>query len=114
MARTHFGTDGVRGIVGDALKGCDDGEMFLEYAQSESVLFDDGRVKNANFDTGQGFGLRGLAIDQDIRASVPQDEIEQSFTLRGQQAGPGGQGAFAVLSHQTLQKSTHIFALLGG
>ena len=51
----------VATIVGDALKGCDDGEMYLEYAQSESVLFDDGRVKNANFDTSQGFGLRAVA-----------------------------------------------------
>ena len=31
-------------IVAEALQGCDDGELFLEYCQSESIAFDDGRV----------------------------------------------------------------------
>ena len=47
--------------VADALKGADDGELFLEYRQSESLVFDDGRLKSASFDTGQGFGLRAIA-----------------------------------------------------
>ena len=51
----------VESIVDDALNGADDGEMFLEYRQSESLLFDDGRLKNASFDTTQGFGLRSVA-----------------------------------------------------
>jgi len=51
----------VERIVGDALKGCDDGELYLEYCQSESFLFDDGRIKNASFDTSQGFGLRAVS-----------------------------------------------------
>ncbi|MCC6470872.1 MAG: metalloprotease TldD [Alphaproteobacteria bacterium] len=50
-------------IVGDALKGCDDGELFLEYCQSESISFDDGKVKSASFDTSQGFGLRAVSGD---------------------------------------------------
>ena len=51
----------VESIVGDALAGADDGELYLEYAQSESLVFDDGRLKNASFDTAQGFGLRAVA-----------------------------------------------------
>ena len=47
--------------VADALKGADDGELYLEYAQSESLLFDNGRLKAASFDTNQGFGLRAVA-----------------------------------------------------
>ena len=43
------------------MKGADDGELFLEYRQSESLVFDDGRLKSASFDTGQGFGLRAIA-----------------------------------------------------
>src|SRR3546814_9861638 len=43
----------VERIVGDALFGADDGELFLEYCQSESVSYDDGRVRNASFDTMQ-------------------------------------------------------------
>ena len=39
----------------------DDGELFLEYSQSESLALDDGRIKSAAFDTTQGFGLRAVA-----------------------------------------------------
>ncbi len=58
----HAGIDEqkTRNIVSDALHGMDDGELFLEYAQSESIVFDDGRVKNASFNTSQGFGLRSV------------------------------------------------------
>jgi len=57
------GLDRVRlqGLVDEALHGADDGELFLEYCQSESLAFDDGRLKNASFDTSQGFGLRSIA-----------------------------------------------------
>ena len=51
----------VETLVDDALKGGDDGELFLEYRQSESFSFDDGRLKAATFDTMQGFGLRSVA-----------------------------------------------------
>ena len=54
----------VERIIGDALNGCDDGELFLEYRQTESLPFDDGRLRNANFDTNQGFGLRAVAGEQ--------------------------------------------------
>jgi len=47
--------------VADALNGADDGELFLEYRQSESFSFDDGKLKDASFDTAQGFGLRAVA-----------------------------------------------------
>jgi len=51
----------VQVLVDNALKGADDGELFLEYRQSESFSFDDGRLKAASFDTTQGFGLRAVA-----------------------------------------------------
>ncbi|HUC66801.1 MAG TPA: metalloprotease TldD [Stellaceae bacterium] len=51
----------VEAIVAEALHGMDDGELFLEYSQSESLAFDDGRIKSAAFDTAQGFGLRALS-----------------------------------------------------
>ncbi|RME62912.1 MAG: metalloprotease TldD, partial [Alphaproteobacteria bacterium] len=60
FART--GMDPVRAAaqVRDALAGMDDGELYLEYAQSESFAWDDGRLKTASFDTSQGFGLRAV------------------------------------------------------
>jgi TldD protein len=47
--------------VADALSGADDGELYLEYSQSEMLAFTDGRLTNASFDTAQGFGLRAVA-----------------------------------------------------
>ncbi len=46
--------------VAEALHGADDGELFLEYRQSESLSYDDGKLKSASFDTTQGFGLRAV------------------------------------------------------
>ncbi|MCW5698213.1 MAG: metalloprotease TldD [Rhodospirillales bacterium] len=60
FSRTGLDRDRVQSIVQDALHGTDDGEMFLEYRQSESLVFDDGRLKTASFDTAQGFGLRAV------------------------------------------------------
>src|SRR6266581_6610371 len=42
------------------LDGADDGELFLEYRQTEALVFDNGRLKQATFDTTQGFGLRAV------------------------------------------------------
>jgi TldD protein len=49
------------GITADALKACDDGELYLQYTASESFGFDDGRLKTADFNTQAGFGLRGVS-----------------------------------------------------
>ncbi|HBT41875.1 MAG TPA: metalloprotease TldD, partial [Rhodospirillaceae bacterium] len=59
--RTGMDRDRVQGMLDDALTGMDDGELFLEYRQSESLVLDDGQIKTANFDTAQGFGLRAIA-----------------------------------------------------
>jgi TldD protein len=48
----------ARAIAAEALQDADDGELFVEYRQSETLVFDDGQLKNASFDTSQGFGLR--------------------------------------------------------
>ena len=48
-------------ILSDALKGADDGELFVERSESESFLFDDGRLKSAAYDATEGFGLRVVA-----------------------------------------------------
>ena len=51
----------AREILGDALAGADDGELFVERSESESFLFDDGRLKSAAYDATEGFGLRVVA-----------------------------------------------------
>jgi len=47
-------------LIAPALDGADDGELFLEYRESESVSLDDGRIRAASFDTRRGFGLRAV------------------------------------------------------
>jgi len=48
-------------VVGTALARTDDGELFLEYRESEHISLDDGRIRSAGFDTSLGFGLRAVA-----------------------------------------------------
>src|SRR6185437_15046810 len=50
----------VKRTIAHGLEGADDGELFLEYRQSEALLFDNGRLKQATYDTAQGFGLRAV------------------------------------------------------
>ncbi len=50
----------VKQLISDTLHPLDDGELFAEYSVSESILFDEGNLKNASSDTTQGFGLRGV------------------------------------------------------
>ena len=84
----------VEAIVDDALNGADDGEMFLEYRQSESLLFDDERLKSASFDTSQGFGLRSVSGETTGYAHA-SDLSEEAMgraadTVKTVQSGRGG------------------------
>jgi len=48
-------------MLGEALSGADDGELFIEQSESETLMFDDGKLKTGSYDTRQGFGLRSVA-----------------------------------------------------
>ena len=84
----------TEGIVADALHGADDGELFLEYRQSESFSFDDGRLKNASFDTRQGFGLRAVSGETTAFAhagELGEDALKRAAeTVRAVRSGRGG------------------------
>lgn len=67
-------------IVSDALDGMDDGELFLEYSQSESLTFDDGKLKSSSFNTGQGFGLRSVLGEATAYAHA--SELSETAILR--------------------------------
>src|SRR6201993_5257263 len=63
------------------LDGADDGELFLEYRQSEALVFDNGRLKQATYDTSQGFGLRavkGEAVGYAHASDVSEAAIERA------------------------------------
>jgi TldD protein len=51
----------LEALLAEGLHGVDDGELFLEYRETESFTLDDGRLKGAAFDTTKGFGLRAVA-----------------------------------------------------
>ena len=53
---TDLDLEAARAVLAEALSGADDGELFLERRRGESLMFDDGRLKNASYDSGEGFG----------------------------------------------------------
>jgi TldD protein len=61
LDRFDIEADAVGRIVADAVAGADDGELFVEYREGEALVFDNGRLKTASFNTDQGFGLRTVA-----------------------------------------------------
>ena len=93
--RTGMQPGKIESIVSDALHGADDGELFLEYRQSESFSFDDGKLKAASFDTSQGFGLRaisGEATGYGHASELSEDAIRRaSSTVKAVRAGASGQ-----------------------
>jgi TldD protein len=98
---TRAGLDRARTerLVEDALDGMDDGELFLEYRQSEGLSFDDGRLKSASFDTTQGFGLRAVADEATGYAhasELSEDAIKRAAaTVKAVRAGHSGVAAEA-------------------
>ena len=86
-------------IVDEALVGADDGELFLEYCQSEALSFDDGRLKSASFNTSQGFGLRavaGEAAGYAHASELSEEAIRRAAeTVKTVHAGRGGTMAAA-------------------
>ncbi len=61
LDRAGIDREAARSLVAEAVSGADDGELYLEFNESEGLLFDNGRLKSASFDTNQGFGLRAVA-----------------------------------------------------
>ena len=74
----------ARRITAEATEGADDGELYLEYRQSESLMFDNGRLKSASFDTTQGFGLR--AVTGEVSGFAHSGEISESALKRAADA----------------------------
>ncbi|WP_342241436.1 metalloprotease TldD [Inquilinus sp. OTU3971] len=93
---TQAGLDRARleRLVGEALQGADDGELFLEYVQSEGLSWDDGKLKSASFDTSQGFGLRAVAGETtgySHASTLGEDAVKRAVeTVRAVRAGHGG------------------------
>ena len=71
----------AQSVLDEAVSGADDGELYVERTRSESFVFDDGRLKSAAFDTGQGFGLRivaGEAVGYAHASELSNDAITRA------------------------------------
>jgi len=107
----------VQKIVADALVGADDGELFLEYRQSESLVLDDRQIKSAAFDTAQGFGLRAVAGEAQGYAhgsELSEDAIRRGGdTVKAVRRGRGGtMAAGPTGTNQALYTDLNPLALL--
>src|SRR6202163_4216611 len=79
--RANLDRDSVRREIARGLEGADDGELFLEYGQTEALAFDNGRLKQATYDTSQGFGLRAVkdeAVGYAHASDVSEAAIERA------------------------------------
>jgi TldD protein len=80
-------------LVGRGLEGADDGEMFLEYRQSEMLVFDNGRLKQATYDTAQGFGLR--AVKGEAVGYAHASDVSEAALARAAEAVRAVQGGYS-------------------
>ncbi|HNJ47576.1 MAG TPA: DNA gyrase modulator, partial [Novosphingobium sp.] len=70
----------VQALTAEALARCDDGELFLQFIASETFVFDDGRLKTADYSRDSGFGLRGLSGE--MTGFAHANEISESAIRR--------------------------------
>ena len=95
--------DEALSILQGALSGADDGELFLERSELESLVFDDGRLKSAAYDATEGFGLRvvagetaGYAHANEISASALRRAADASALAKTGHAGVTAEGPRAT------------------
>src|SRR6476620_12707926 len=106
LDRAGLDTNQVGRHLDRALEGADDGELFLEYKQSEMLTFDNGRLKQATYDTAQGFGLRavkdeavGYAHASDLSEAAIARAVEAVRAVKG-----GHSGTYAEAPARTNRK----------
>ena len=75
FAQSNVNINNLHKVVNDSLINSDGGELFLEFCQSESLLFDDNILKHVDSNTRRGFGLR--SFHDDIVSFVCSSEISE-------------------------------------
>jgi TldD protein len=88
LDRTRIGK-----IVSRSLEGADDGELYLEYRQSEVLVFDNGRLKQATYDTSQGFGLR--AVKDEAVGYAHASDVSEAAIARAADAVRAVKGGYS-------------------
>ena len=96
-------------IVSDSLLNADDGELYLEFCESESFVYDDQRLKSASFDVSKGFGLR--AISSESTGYAHSSDIDESSLKKASNTvnfvTKGNKGSFNSSFNRTNKKLYH-------
>lgn len=93
-------------LLRDATDGTDDGELFLERRKSETLSFDDGRVKTASFNASEGFGLRavkGETAGYAHATTIDEHALKRAVSTARLAVGDGG-GTMAAAPAGTNRK----------
>lgn len=95
-------------MLREAVAGADDGELFLERHRSESLVFDDRRLKTASYDAAEGFGLR--AVRGEVAGYAHSTEISESSLRRAVETarlavGDGG----GILADAPVATNKHLY-----
>ncbi|MBN8632647.1 MAG: metalloprotease TldD [Rhodobacterales bacterium] len=90
---THLDEATALATLREATAGADDGELFLERRRAESIVLDDGRIRQATYDASQGFGLR--AVRGEVAGYAHSTEITETALRRASETarlavGSGG------------------------
>ena len=108
---THLEQKVALDILRQATHGADDGELFFERRSSETLMLDDQRLKSANYDASEGFGLR--AVCGEITGYAHSTEISISALQRAQDtvrlAARGSASELAVAPTRTNTKLYEAF-----
>jgi TldD protein len=83
----------ARRHLSHGLEGADDGELYLEYSQSEALVFDNGRLKQATYNTDQGFGLR--AVKDEAVGYAHSSELSNAALARAADAVRAVKGGYS-------------------
>lgn len=105
---TALPMDDALSVLQGATDGTDDGEVFVERRKSESLVFDDGRLRSASYDASEGFGLR--AVHGDVTGYAHSTEVSIPAMKRAAETarlavGDGG----GTLAEAPARTNTHLY-----
>ncbi len=91
--------EAARRSIASVLDAADDGELFLEYRESEMLALDDGHIRRASFDSRRGFGLRSVTGETALYAhagDVSDAALARAVvTLKAARLGEAGSASVA-------------------
>jgi TldD protein len=93
LDRAGLDRQDARRHIAHGLEGADDGELYLEYAQSEMLVFDNGRLKQATYNTDQGFGLR--AVKDEAVGYAHSSDLSEAALARAADAVRAVKGGYS-------------------